>query len=202
VKTDIAITQKTPQGEIPMQMETVIVYPDHLHAKMSSPNGTVNIVGTPQAAFVALPNGQVQAFPERRKADLLEQIKRDPLFIASHWKDADVFFRAGGTEKIGEVETRIVDVNSEGVAIRWFVDPQSDHIVKETYATLSQTGPALGETYLDNWKPIAGLTLPLLRRNKQNGEDSSTAEYKNLEINPSVDPKLFEKPAENSPAQH
>ena len=64
---------------------------------------------------------------------MLEQIKRDPIFIASHWKDPNVFFRAGGTEKVGDTEARIVDVNAAGAAIRWFVDPANGHILKETY---------------------------------------------------------------------
>src|SRR6202042_2817858 len=31
VKAKITLTQKTPQGDLPMQMESVIVFPDHLH---------------------------------------------------------------------------------------------------------------------------------------------------------------------------
>ena len=111
-------------------------------------------------------------------------------------KDPNVFFNAGGTEKVGDIDARIVDVNAAGAAIRWFVDPQSGHILKETYRTLSQGGPVPGETDMDNWKPISGLNLPLVRHNKQNGKDSSTAEYTALEINPAIDPKLFDKPAE------
>ena len=194
VKTDLTITQKTPQGEIPMPMETIIVYPNRLHAEMQSPNGKVNFVATPDSAFVALPSGEVQTFPEGRKTEMLEQIKRDPIFIASHWKDPNVFFRAGGTEKVGDIAARIVDVNADGAAIRWFVDPQSGHILKETYPTIGQAGPAQGETDMEDWKPIAGLNLPLVRHNKQNGQDSSTAEYKSIELNPVIDPKLFEKP--------
>jgi hypothetical protein len=131
----------------------------------------------------------------------MDQIKRDPIFIASHAKDANVFFRAGGTEKVGDVDVRIVDVNAAGASLRWFVDPQTGHILKETYRTLSQGGPAEGETDLDDWKPISGLTLPLLRHNKQNGQDASTSEYTALELNPTVDPKLFDRPAEKNPAQ-
>jgi hypothetical protein len=54
---------------------------------------------------------------------------------------------------------------------------------------------------MEDWKPVNGITLPLLRHNKQNGQDSSTSEYKTIELNPAVDPKLFEKPAEKPPAQ-
>jgi zinc protease len=196
VKAKITLTQKTPQGEFPMQMETVIVYPDHLHAEMQTPGGTMDIVVTPDAAFMAVPGQGMRDFPASQKAETLEQIKRDPIFIAAHANDPNVFFRAGGTEKVGDKDTRIVDVNSAGAAIRWFVDPETGHILKETYRTLSQGGPAQGETDLDDWKPVSGITIPTVRHNKQNGQDSSTAEYTALEINPTVDPKLFEKPAE------
>jgi zinc protease len=201
VKAKITLTQKTPQGEFPMQMETVIVYPDHLHAEMQTPGGTMDIVVTPDAAFMAVPGQGMRDFPASQKAETLEQIKRDPIFIAAHANDPNVFFRAGGTEKVGDKDTRIVDVNSAGAAIRWFVDPETGHILKETYRTLSQGGPAQGETDFDDWKPVGGMTIPTVRHNKQNGQDSSTAEYTALEINPTVDPKLFEKPAEKTAAQ-
>jgi hypothetical protein len=58
-----------------------------------------------------------------------------------------------------------------------------------------------GETEMDDWKPLSGLNLPLVRRNKQNGQDSSTAQYTALELNPTIDPKLFDRPAEKSAAQ-
>ncbi len=201
VKADYTLTQKTPQGDFPLQMETVIVFPDHLHAEMQTPGGTVTIVATPDVAFLDLPNGDVQNWPEARKNETLEQIKRDPIFIAAHAKDPNVFFRAGGSEKVGDTEVRVVDVNAAGTAIRWFVDPQTGHILKETYRTIGQQGPVQGETDMDDWKPISGLNLPMVRHNKQNGQDFSTAQYTALELNPTVNPKLFEKPAEKSSAQ-
>ena len=202
VKAKLTLTQKTPQGDFPMQMETVVVYPDHLHAEMQTPNGNMNIVVTPDAAFMAFSGQGMRNFAPSQKADSLEQIKRDPVFIAAHSKDPNVFFNAGGTEKIGAIDARIVDVNADGAAIRWFVDPQTGHILKETYTTLDAQGsPVQGETDMDNWKSVNGLTIPFTRHNKQNGRDSSTAEYSALEINPAVDPKLFDKPAEKPAAQ-
>jgi zinc protease len=201
LKEKLTLMQKTPQGDMPLSMETTIVFPDHLHAEMQTPNGPVNIVVTPDTAFLAFPGGNVQNFPSAQKAETLEQIKRDPIFIASHWQDPNVLFQAGGSEKVGDVDARIVDVNAAGAAIRWFVDPQSGHILKETYPTLGQGGPVQGETAMENWKTVNGLTLPLLRKNKQNGEDSSTAEISSIELNPSVDPKIFDKPAER-PTDH
>jgi zinc protease len=196
VKAEVTLTQKTPQGEFPMQMETIIVYPDHLHAEMQTPGGTMNIVVTPDTAFMAMPGQGMRDFPASQKAETLDQIKRDPIFIASHAKDPNVFFRAGATEKVGDTEVRIVDVNAAGTAIRWFVDPQNGHILKETYRTLNQGQPAQGETDMGDWKSVNGVNVPFVRQNKQNGQDSSKSEYTSLEFNPAVDPKLFEKPPE------
>jgi zinc protease len=196
IKAKLTITRKTPQGDFPLPMETMIVFPDHLHADMQTPDGAMEIVVSPDAAFMAMPGQGVHDFPAPQKAESLEQIKRDPIFIASHWKDPNVFFRAAGTEKVGSIEARIVDVNAAGAAIRWFVDPQTGHILKETYRTLGQSGPVQGETAMENWQTVGGVTIPLIRKNKQNGEDSSAAEYTSLEINPTVDPKIFEKPAD------
>jgi outer membrane lipoprotein-sorting protein len=199
LKAELAMTRKTPQGDLPMQMQTTIVYPDRLHAELQTPQGTMTIVVTPDTGFASMAGMGTQAMPSEQKSETLEQIKRDPIFIASHWKDPDVFFQAGGTEKVGDIEARIVDVNAAGAAIRWFVNPADGHILKETYLTLGRTGPAQGETAMDDWKAIEGLTIPLQRKNKQNGEETSVVEYKKIEINPAVDPKIFEKPVEKVP---
>jgi hypothetical protein len=159
----------------------------------------MTIVVTPDTGFASMAGMGTQAMPSDQKNETLEQIKRDPIFIASHWKDPDVFFHAGGTEKVGDIESRIVDVNAAGAAIRWFVNPSDGHILKETYVTLGRTGPAQGETAMDDWKTVNGLTIPLQRKNKQNGEETSVVEYKKIEINPAFDPKIFEKPAERAP---
>jgi zinc protease len=201
IKASITLTQKTPQGDFPMQMESDIVFPDHLHAVMQTPDGAITIVVTPDTAFIALPNGQIQPWPDSRKAESLEQLKRDPIFIAGHANDPKIIFRAAGTEKVGAIDARIVDVNADGAAIRWFVDPQSGHILKETYKTLGQRGPVQGETDMDDWKPVGGITIPMTRHNKQDGQDSSTAEYTALETNPAIDPKVFEKPADKTSSQ-
>ncbi|HUO24088.1 MAG TPA: pitrilysin family protein [Candidatus Aquilonibacter sp.] len=193
LEAKLTVTRKTSQGDFAIPMETTIVFPDHLRAELQTPNGTMTIVATPDAAFASAGAMGTQPLPADQKAETLEQIKRDPIFIGAHWKDPDVFFFAEGTEKVGDAEARIVDVNAAGAAIRWYVDPQTGRILKETYQTLGRGGPAAGETTLENWKTFDGVTIPTLRKSKQNGEDSSVSEYTELKINPNIDPKVFEK---------
>jgi outer membrane lipoprotein-sorting protein len=81
------------------------------------------------------------------------------------------------------------------VEVRWFVDPQSGRILRATWKSMGPAGP--GELVADfaDWKPVAGLTLPFKVTRTRSGEKEASVELKDVEINPTVDPKLFEKPA-------
>ena len=65
---------------------------------------------------------------------------------------------------------------------------------------MGRSGPVQGESELSDWKTSDGLTLPYLHKNKQNGEDSSSVQFTGIQINPAVDPKLFDKPASEAKA--
>jgi len=195
VRSDFTVTQKTPQGDLPMTMKGTIVYPDHLSANIEGPMGNITMVATPQAAFMAAPGMGSRDMPSAQKTEMLTQIKRDLIYVGQHVSDPAFIFAANGSEKIGAVDTQILDISGEGMTMRWFIDPQNGHILRETYPTVSQSGPVQGQTDLENWQTTDGVTLPRLRKNKQNGEDSSTVEITKTEFNPTVDAKVFEKPA-------
>jgi zinc protease len=181
-------------------MEVTIVFPDRMHLSMDSPMGPMTVVFTPTSSFMAA-QGQVREIPSSQRKESLDQIKRDMTFIAQHVDDPKFTFTAGGTEKVGDVETKIVDVNADGTPIRWYVDPKSGHILRETYTAVGSSGPFQGETDLSDWKTFDGFSLPTKHVNKQNGQDSSVVTFTEIHVNPDVDPKLFEKPAGGGTAQ-
>jgi len=175
-------------------MEIAILYPDRMHIAMDSPAGSMIMVVTPKAAFMTA-QGQVRDLPESRKKESLEQIKRDLVFIAQHADDPSFVFAADGTEKIGGVETSILDINSQGTRMRWYVDAKSGRILREVYPALGQSGPVEGQTDLEDWKNFEGVTLPAKRINKQNGQDSSVVNFLEIHFNPQTNATLFEKPS-------
>jgi len=191
--------QQVAGGQAYPPMEVTIVYPDHMYVAMEGPMGPMSMAVTPSTGFMAA-QGQVRDIPEARRKESLEQIKRDMVFIAQHASDPQFVFAATGSEKVGEVETRIVDIDAEGVTMRWYVDPKTGLILREAYPIMGQTGPAEGQTDLSDWKNFDGLTLPGKRANKENGQDSSTITLTEMHLNPTVDPKLFEKPAAAPPS--
>ena len=118
--------------------------------------------------------------------------------MAQHANDPAVTFTSAGTEKIGDVDAAILDIGGSIPSLRWYVDPKTGRILREKYKGMSPTGPFDGETELSEWHTADGLTFPYMHQNKQNGHESSLVEYKKIEINPTIDPKVFEKPAEKA----
>jgi len=198
LKSAFTLDQKTGPAPGQIQAETTIVYPDRMKIDMTMQQGSFSMIITPGAAFVVAGGRMVQELPPSRRDESLAQIRRDLIYIAQHVTDPSFSFAASGTEKSGDVNTAVVQVSGPGVDMRWFVDPESGRIIRETYQSTGRSGPENTETTFSDWRPVEGLNLPFRRVNKQNGEDSSSAQFTSVQVNPQVDPKNFEKPASSS----
>jgi len=195
------LTEQDAQGGPPTSVHITIAFPDRMHVEVQTPQGPFVIVVTPDTGFMSAAMG-VRDLPPPQKAETVKQIHRDLVYIGQHLNDPAFIFAAAGTETVGGVETRIVDVSAGNMAIRWFVDPKTGHVVQEAYEAVGRSGEMHGETILSDWKTTDGITLPAMHRNKENGQDSSIVEFTRVQFNPTIDPKLFEKPAaEAKPAQ-
>jgi zinc protease len=197
LRSAFTLTQKVGNTPGTIDVESTIVYPDHMKAELQTAQGRFLMVVTPEVGFVAA-EGQVQDMPSSRKQETMEQIHRDLIYLAQHVGDPEFSFFAAGIEKSGNDELAVVDVSGPGVAMRWFVDPKNGRLVRETYKSLGQGGSVDSETAFSEWKAVDGLNLPFHRDNRQAGKDSSSTEFSKIEINPAVDPKIFEKPAMSS----
>jgi zinc protease len=197
IRQKVNILANTPQGEMSIDAEQVLVLPDRLWQKMTTPMGEMTLVFSPTAAYMAAPMG-TRDMPASQKQEALTDMKREPLFVAQHADDPKFVFSAGGAEKIGDVETKILDVNADGAQVRWFVDPQTGHILRATSHSMGPGGP--GEQVVDysNWTTVEGLSVPFKEVRTRGGAKESAVEVKEIEINPPVDMKLFDKPAESA----
>jgi hypothetical protein len=147
--------------------------------------GGFTIVVSPNLSFTSTTSMRVrQMMPESQKKETLLQLKRDPIYIGQHASDPAFSFSSEGTEKIGDINAQILDVNGGGVSVRCYLDPQTGRVLRESYRTMGPSGPVPTETDLEDWKTSDGLTLPYLRKTKKNGEHWSTTQYTEIQINP------------------
>lgn len=194
LRSQMAITAKMPQGDMQAQIETTAVLPDRLRQKMTMPMGEMVMVATPESAFVITPMGP-RDLPASQKENLLKEFKRTPLLVAAQADDPALTFSMGGTEKIGNVDAVILDVQGKDIEVRYFVDPATGRVLRASARGMGPTGP--GEQAIDftEWRTFDGVTIPSKGTVTMNGEPSGSMEITAYEINPAVDPKLFDKPA-------
>ncbi len=176
----------TPPGQKSVHVETIEVFPDRIRIDEELPSGRLTAVVTPEAAFESTRDIGLQDMTAEQKMDMLHEARQDTYYVGQYLNDPAFTFAEVGTEKIGRTETRMVDVDGPGVSVRWFVEPRTGRILREAH---SREG-AIVKTDFDDWKTENGLTLPyFFNDGKENVQISS------VQINPTVDPKIFEKPA-------
>ncbi|MGH9669286.1 MAG: M16 family metallopeptidase [Terriglobales bacterium] len=194
VSTKATAVRKTPMGEIPIEAETVTIFPDSVYQKVKTPMGEMLTVFSPASSYMGM-GGQTGDMPSALKDDATKQLKRSLLYVAQHAADPKFIFVANGTEKIGDVEAKVVEINADGAETRWWVDPQSGKVLRTAFQTTARGGPALQLQDNSDWRTVDGISLPFKQAVSQDGQPAGSNEMKELVINPTVDPKLFERPA-------
>jgi len=196
IKTMHMVIAESDQGAPPNPVNVTVAFPDKMHVNVQTPQGALTIVATPDEGFMSMAGMGTRSMPPAQKAEMLSQLHHDLVYIAQHADDPAFAFTAAGTEKVGDVDAAILDIGGAVPWVRWYIDPTNGHILREKYKAMGQSGPFDGESDLSDWQTADGLTLPHQHKNKQNGQETSVGEFKKIDLNPTVDPKLFEKPAE------
>jgi len=196
IKTMHISIAESDGGAPPSPVDVTVAFPDRMHIDIQTQQGALTIVAAPDAAFMSMAGMGTRSMPPAQKDEMLSQLHHDLVYVAQHVDDPAFTFTAAGTEKIGDVDAAILDIGGPIPWVRWFIDPKTGYILREKYKAMGQSGAFDGETNLADWRTADGLTMPYKHQNKQDGQETSNAEFKKIELNPTVDPKLFAKPAE------
>ena len=189
---------KTPQGDMSIEAESLLVFPDKQRQTLRTPMGEMTNVVSPEASFVSMPMG-TRDMPASQKENALKEMRTNPLALAQRASDPAVSVNTAGSETIGEVEARILDLSVEGSEVRWHVDPASGRILRATSRTMGPAGPAEQALDYSDWRTVDGISFAFKRTIKRDGEDVGAIELREVTLNPEVDSKAFEKPAEVKP---
>ncbi len=189
VRIDSTWIAKPPQGQGSVHVETIVVLPDRIRVEEELPEGRFTAVVTPEAAFESARDTGLWDMTAEQRMEMLRTDLRDPTYVGQHLNDPAFTFAEVGTEKIGDTETRMVAIDGPEVSVRWFVEPQTGRILREAY---SEEGMIV-TTDFEDWETKDGLTLPYVFESSKD-----TVRYNSIQINPAVDPKMFERPAASS----
>ncbi|MGE5324849.1 MAG: M16 family metallopeptidase [Actinomycetota bacterium] len=189
-----ATVELKAQG-VSLETDSIMLAPDSIRTEVTTPQGQMVVVASPKDSFMSLGPMGVRAMPESQHRQHLNELHRELWFVAQHADDPQYTFTAAGTEKIGGVQAAILDIREGSQQLRWYVDPGSGHVLRAQFQGNSPQGPQTDVVDQSDWKTVDGVTLPFHEEVMTNGKPAASITVTDLELNPTVDPKLFEKPA-------
>jgi zinc protease len=191
------VTMATPQGDMAMQVEVVVAYPDRMYQRAQAPMGTMTMVVAPSGSFMTTPGG-TQDMPGSMKEEMVKGLHRDTIAVARRADDPGLAVTLAGKETVGDVETSVLDISCDGTDVRWFVDPSTGRVLRASYQSMGPQGPGRRVSDYSDFRPVAGLTLPFREEVTFKGERAQTVVIEEIALNTSPDPGLFAKPAEEA----
>lgn len=178
-----------PQGPMEIELDSIVKYPDYSHRVVKTPMGEMTLITTPDAAYISGPTGE-QDMPASQRAAMRNESRADILSVLKNIDNPKYIFTAGSTEKVGTADARSLTVDADGPTIKWLVEPTSGKILRR----VSQSPRGEAVTDYTEWKTFDGITLPVAFTTTTAGQPNGKGTLKSMEINPTIDPKKFDKP--------
>ena len=182
----LTMTQESAE----MKIEQSTVYPDKQAQRIVYPNGVIWQVVSPEAAFIEV--AKVEDLTPSQRDAVAAQLKRDFLNVLQHADDPKYTFSANGKEKLGDTEATVVDVNADGLAVRWWIGPDGTLLQEEHTEAGAQA--ATYTTKYSNWQTFDGLKYPTKMEMFANGTEQASEVLNDMKVNPEIDPLIFKRP--------
>ena len=183
---------KTPMGEQTVEVESWswVNPPDRQRQALTVNGMALSRVLTAEAAFMSTPMG-VQDMPASQKESALRELKLSTLALAQKASDPKLSLTVAPGVKIGEIETRLLTLAMDGAEVKLYVDPATGQVLRR----VAQAGPAEQTTDYSDFRVVAGMNVAFKRTMSAGPQQSATVTVSEYEVNPTIDPKMFDRPA-------
>lgn len=180
-----------PQGPMEADVTSITRYPNSQRVVMKTGMGEITRVVSPEVAYMITPMG-TQDMPASQRDSSLNDMKADLMVVLKNLDNPKYTFTAAGTEKIGNVDTRVVEINADGQNVKWYIEPATGRVVR----TVTRAGgPMPGDMATDytEWKSFNGINFPVAATTSRNGEKVGGMTVTNVVVNPTVPADAFIK---------
>ncbi|HEU4522031.1 MAG TPA: insulinase family protein, partial [Thermoanaerobaculia bacterium] len=188
-----SVSRQTPQGAMEIDVDQLVVFPGSIRSTMKMPMGEMTMVMTPDTAFMSMGQMGTRDIPASQLATMRGEVKQDMLTILKY--PQQYTFAVTGTEKVGDVNAQVLQVSIDGDSAKWLVDPASGRVLRKVSAARGPGAQGDQVTEYTEWKSFDGVMFPVASRTLVNGEQVGTSQTKTVEVNPTVDPAAFQRPA-------
>lgn len=189
--------QRTPQGEMEVQVSTHYAFPDRFRQELTLPMGSISMTVSPAASFMVSPQGAVE-LPGSQKELLIGQFRRSPLALLQARDEPGFEAVALGPEVVNGQELELVQIEHAGLLTSVGIDPETGRLMLVRYRGPGPGGaPGVIDQLYSDFREVEGLAVyPFLIKTMFEGEESASFQIEEIEANPDLEPALFERPPE------
>jgi zinc protease len=181
---------KGPMGEMALDADETTIFPDKQRQALKTPMGEMVMVVTADSGFMSMA-GQMQDLPGSQKKGMLDSIRDTPMWLGSRANDPAYTFSILGDVKVGEIDTKILEISGDGIRVKWCIDPKSGDLLR----TIKSTPQGEQQVDFSDFRDVSGVRLPFKGALRTADQESGKFEVKSMELNPQIDESIFVKPA-------
>jgi zinc protease len=187
-------TVSTPGGDIAMDMNLTMVYPDRLRMDMQSPMGAIVQVLDGNKGWIRTPQG-VMELQGSQVGELSKQVRFETINVLKSFAAGKLDAQYLGESQLdGHKVLDILITIGEGATQHLYVDANDYTIVGSMRRGNTMEGPAeLTEIYSDI-RDVEGLKVNFASVQRTGTKQVSSSVVSEVKVNPKVDPAIFAKP--------
>lgn len=194
IVTVFKATMSTPNGDISMDMNITMAYPDRLRLDIQSPMGAISQALDKEKGWMRTPQGIIE-LQGSQVAELKKQIQFETINLLKAFEAGKLDAQyLGETQLEGRKVLDILLTIGEGMTQHLYVDPNDYTILGDMRRGSTMEGPAEVTEIYSDFRDVDGLRVNFASVQKSGGKQVSSSAVSEVKVNPKVDPAIFVKP--------
>jgi hypothetical protein len=162
------------------------IYPSRMILVTSGPGiPETDVDASPSGAYRQVAGSAKVQLPDFTRGELLKTVQRDRFYVGQLVASGNVKIIDAGTEKIGEVDAAVLQVDVTGAKSVWYVSPSDGRLLRSVAQVPAANGMVDQIVDYSDWRICDGLTVPFLRSTTQ-GTQISQETIISVELNPDI----------------
>ncbi|MGH9522381.1 MAG: hypothetical protein ACRD3E_07600, partial [Terriglobales bacterium] len=182
--------QETPQGPMTLETDGYSVLPDETSTTVKAAQlpAPMHVVISPEGAWMSMEGQGSREMPASVRQQRIASIKHRLISVAQNANQETVTMGA----KTPEGQT--IHITGDGVNDDWLINPQTGEVISSKFTGSGPQGPEPFVVDFSDWRSAGSIKVPFKSVTQANGKTEDTETTQTYEVNPTVDPKLFQKP--------
>jgi len=186
----LKLAQVTQMGEVNMDSQVYVVYPDKSCTVLDTPMGKIKLILNGDQGLMISPQGSMPA-PSTLKNNMKENLFRDPVILVRNLKQ--VTAQLVGETPFADKPAFELLISQGGMAYHLFIDKMSMLPLGVRYTTVGQQGPMEVEERFEDYRDVSGLQMPFKTVGYDKGQKVSETTIVEAKLDTEMDMTMFGK---------